>query len=58
MFIAGFLLAPLVALATMPWLPDGAWPFVWVAVLVPFPHLPERADKRRMRWLRARRNGA
>ena len=59
-FVAGFLVAPLVVLALTPWLPRGAWAFVgaWAVVFVPFLRWADRADKRRMRQLRARRYSA
>ena len=59
-FTVGFLLAPLVVLTIARWLPDGAWAFVgaWAVVFVPFLRLADRADKWRMRRLRARRYSA
>lgn len=59
-FMAGFLLAPLVVLLTIRWLPDDPWAFfaVWAVVFAPFLRLADRADKWRLRRVRARRHGA
>lgn len=57
-FTVGLVLAPLVVLATMPWLHAGAWGFAWAVVFAPFLHFANRADRWRLRRLRARRYGA
>lgn len=55
-FAVGVLVAPLVVLAFLRWLPDNVFAFMgaWSVAFLPFLRLANWADRRRMRQLRAR----